>query len=179
MFQFTDIHLADAKIITLPSFNDDRGNFTKTFHDGLLKENGVDFTLRESYYSISKRDVIRGMHFQTPPHQHAKIVFCPRGAILDVIIDLRKNSLTYGQYLSQELSEQNHLAFYIPEGFAHGFKSLTADAVTYYLVSSEYSKEHDTGIRYDSFGFNWDVQGPIISDRDQSFVTLDKFTTPF
>lgn len=179
MFQFENIALASAKIITLPSFDDARGNFTKTFHDTILKENDIDFILKESYFSISKKDVIRGMHFQTPPHQHAKIVFCPQGAILDVIIDLRKSSPTYGQHFAQELSDKNHKAYYIPEGFAHGFKSLTEDAVTYYLVSSEYSKEHDTGIRYDSFGFDWEVKNPVISERDLSFVTFGRFESPF
>lgn len=179
MFHFSDTNLADAKILTLPSFDDVRGNFTKTFHSATLKEQGIDFVLKESYFSISKKDVIRGMHFQTPPHQHAKIVFCPRGAILDVIIDLRKNSPTYRNFFATELSAQNHKAYYIPEGFAHGFKTLTDDAITYYLVSSEYSNAHDTGIRYDSFGFDWQVEKPILSGRDLSFSALDDFESPF
>lgn len=119
------------------------------------------------------------MHFQMPPHQHAKIVFCPQGAILDVIIDLRKESATYGQYVATELSADNHKAYYIPEGFAHGFKSLTDDAITYYLVSSEYSKDHDTGIIYNSFGFDWETEQPIISERDLSFPRLEEFESPF
>src|SRR5690606_31062155 len=129
--------------------------------------------------SISKKNVIRGMHFQTPPHEHSKIVFCPKGAIIDVIIDLRKNAATYGQFAVQELSETNHKAYYIPVGFAHGFKALTDDAITYYLVSSEYSKAHDTGIRYDSFGFDWEITNPIIAERDLSFVGLSDFESPF
>jgi dTDP-4-dehydrorhamnose 3,5-epimerase/CDP-3, 6-dideoxy-D-glycero-D-glycero-4-hexulose-5-epimerase len=119
------------------------------------------------------------MHFQLPPHQHAKIVFCPHGAILDVIVDLRKGSATFGQCFSHELSQENSLAFYIPEGFAHGFKALTDDALTYYLVTSEYSKDHDTGIRYDSVGFDWEVKNPIISERDLSFPGIDAFNSPF
>src|SRR5690606_15318729 len=163
----SDTGLAQAKIITLPSFGDVRGNFTKTFQDTVWKEQGIDFVLKESYFSISKKDVIRGMHFQLPPHGHSKIVFCPKGAILDVIIDLRKGSPTYGQHHAEELSEGNHRAYFIPEGFAHGFKSLTEDALTYYLVSSEYHKESDTGIRWDSFGFDWQAADLIISARDQ------------
>src|SRR5690606_11932113 len=96
VFQFSDTGLAQAKIITLPSFEDARGSFTKTFQDTVWKEQGIDFVLKESYFSLSKKDVIRGMHFQMPPHQHAKIVFCPQGAILDVLLDLRKNSPGYG-----------------------------------------------------------------------------------
>lgn len=171
--------LNGAKIITLPSSQDARGVFVKTFHDTNLKASGIDFVLKESYFSLSKKDVIRGMHFQTPPHQHSKIVFCPQGAILDVIVDLRKDSPTFMQHYATELSAENHKAYYIPEGFAHGFKSLTDDAITYYLVSSEYSQPNDTGVRYDSIGFDWGVQEPIISARDLSFIAMREFESVF
>jgi dTDP-4-dehydrorhamnose 3,5-epimerase len=173
------IILHGAYLLTLPSSNDERGTFVKTFHDTTLQNVGINFTLKESYFSLSKKDVIRGMHFQLPPHQHSKIVFCPQGAILDVIVDLRKGSATYGHYYAHELSAENHKAYYIPEGFAHGFKSLTDDAITYYLVSSEYSQPHDTGIRYDSIGFDWQVSDPILSKRDLSFVAMEEFDSPF
>lgn len=171
----TETSLAGAYLLKLDAFEDNRGSFVKTFAETALKQAGISFTLRESYFSLSKKDVIRGMHFQTPPHQHAKVVFCPQGAILDVIVDLRKSSATYGQYFAHELSAENHMAYYIPEGFAHGFKSLTDDAMTYYLVSSEYSRDNDTGIRYDSIGYDWQVENPIISDRDLSFVGLGEW----
>ena len=156
-----------------------RGSFVKTFHGTTLDAASCPFTLRESYFSFSKKDVIRGMHFQLPPYHHAKVVFCPVGAIQDVIVDLRKDSPTYKQYFSHVLSEENHKAFYIPEGFAHGFKSLTDGAMTYYLVSSEYERESDTGIRYDSIGLDWGVAEPIISARDLSFISLAEFDSPF
>ncbi|MFI5196153.1 MAG: dTDP-4-dehydrorhamnose 3,5-epimerase family protein [Chitinophagales bacterium] len=171
--------LNGAKILTLPASRDVRGAFVKTFHETTLKKVGIEFTLRESYFSLSKKDVIRGMHFQLPPHQHSKIVFCPQGAILDVIVDLRKGSPTYRQHFATELSGTNNKAYYIPEGFAHGFKSLTDDAITYYLVSSEYSQPYDTGVRYDSIGFDWGVKEPIISARDLSFMALKDFDSPF
>ncbi len=103
MFQFTSLPLPQAQLISLPSFNDARGNFTKTFHQGMFQDQGINFELKESYFSISKKDVIRGMHFQTPPHEHAKIVFCPRGAIMDVIVDIRKQSPSYGKFYAAEL----------------------------------------------------------------------------
>ena len=149
MWDIQPISLQGACLITMPAFADARGSFVKTFHETVLQDACIDFTLRESYFSLSKKGVIRGMHFQLPPHHHSKIVFCPYGAILDVIVDLRKGSTTFGQYFAHELSAENHKAYYIPEGFAHGFKSLTDDAITYYLVSSEYNQQHDTGIRYD------------------------------
>lgn len=178
MWQFEPI-LNGAYIITLPAFEDDRGSFVKAFHETTLAEKGIRFNLKESYFSLSKKDVIRGMHFQLPPHQHAKVVYCPQGAILDVIVDLRKDSPTYKQYVATELSGENHKAYYIPIGFAHGFKSLTDDAITYYLVTSEYSKDHDTGILYDSFGFDWGVEQPIISERDLSFPKLEEWNSVF
>ena len=171
--------LGNAVLLTLPAFTDNRGLFVKTFQDSIFKEMGIDFQLKESYFSLSKKDVIRGMHFQLPPHQHSKIVFCPQGTIMDVIVDVRKDSSTYGQYEAQVLSGENHRAYYIPEGFAHGFKALTDDAITYYLVSSEYSKEHDTGIRYDSLGIDWQATQPVISERDLSFPAFRDFDSPF
>jgi dTDP-4-dehydrorhamnose 3,5-epimerase len=177
--QIEPLPLQGAKLITLNSSCDNRGPFVKTFHNTDFLASGIDFTLRESYFSFSKKDVIRGMHFQLPPYDHSKIVFCPKGAILDVILDLRKDALTYGKHHAQVLSDENHYAYFIPEGFAHGFKALTDDAMTYYLVSSEYSKPHDTGLLYDSIGADWEVACPIISARDLSFKTLAEFDSPF
>ena len=177
--KFQSLPLADAKLITLPSFKDERGSFIKTFNAPLFMQEGIDFELKESYFSYSNKDVIRGMHFQLPPHDHSKIVFCPRGAILDVILDLRKDSPTFGQFEAQILSEENNKAYYIPMGFAHGFKALTADAMTFYLVSSAYHQASDTGIRWDSFGFDWECNSPLVSARDKSFELLKNFSSPF
>ncbi|HTO17139.1 MAG TPA: dTDP-4-dehydrorhamnose 3,5-epimerase [Edaphocola sp.] len=174
-----DLALNGAKLLELSFFKDERGSFIKTFNSSLFKNFDIDFELKESYFSYSKKDVIRGMHFQLPPHDHSKIVFCPKGAILDIIIDLRKSSKTFGQYHSQILSEENNNAFFIPKGFAHGFKALENESITYYLVSSEYHKESDTGILWDSFGFDWKCKSPLISERDQLFIPLDHFNSPF
>lgn len=179
MFHFNPLPLSGAYLITLPAFEDNRGLFIKTFQESFFKQEQIGFRLEESYFSLSEKDVIRGMHFQLPPHQHAKIVCCPAGSILDVIVDLRKTSATYGQHYAAELSAANHQAYYIPEGFAHGFKALTDNAMTYYLVTTEYSKEQDTGIRYDSFGFDWECPSPVISERDRSFQGLADFDSPF
>jgi len=169
----------EATILDLPAFADLRGSFVKTFNDSLFQSWGIHFELKESYYSISNQDVIRGMHFQHPPHQHAKIVFCPIGSILDVAVDLRKASPNYGHCYAQILSAENNKAFYIPEGFAHGFKSLTNGAMTYYLVSSEYHPASDSGIAYDSISFDWDCPKPILSDRDKNFARFVDFQSPF
>ncbi len=179
MFQFEALPLPGAWLLTLPSFEDERGIFIKTFQAHFFEKQGIDFQLKESYFSLSKKDVIRGMHFQLPPHQHAKIVYCPQGCIWDVIVDLRKNSITYGEYYGTELSAQNNRAYYIPEGFAHGFKALTNNAMTCYLVSSEYNREADTGILYNSFGLDWQCDRPVLSQRDLSFRSLAQWDSPF
>ncbi len=171
--------LPGLQILSLPHSTDARGAFTKVFHQDSLQEKGISFSLRESYFSTSAKDVIRGMHFQTPPHQHAKIVFCPVGEILDVVLDLRKDSPTYGDHFSMVLTARNHLALYIPEGCAHGFRALSEGAMTFYLVSSTYSPAHDMGIRWDSFDCDWGIELPVISARDEGFPGLARFHSPF
>lgn len=166
-------------LLDMPCFSDARGKFVKTFNDTTFKERGIEFTTKESYFSVSAADVIRGMHFHVPPHDHAKIVFCPYGAILDVLVDLRKESDTYGQLHSAVLSAANHRAFFVPSGFAHGFRSLEDQSVTYYLVSGEYVAAADGGIAFDSIGFDWDCARPILSGRDTQFPALRDFKSPF
>jgi dTDP-4-dehydrorhamnose 3,5-epimerase len=158
------------------SAEDERGLFVKTFNDKSFKDFVLDFQIRESYYSVSKRDVIRGMHFQLPPLDHEKLVFVMQGAILDVVLDLRKNSATFGECMGVELSEENRQAIFLPKGVAHGFKSLKNNTITVYNVSSIYDAEHDRGVLYNSFGFDWELEHPILSNRDLSFPTLGDFS---
>lgn len=172
-------NIPEVKIINLFKASDLRGEFVKPYHAGDLKVLGIDFMMKESFYSISKKNVIRGMHFHAPPYEHEKIVFCTQGAILDVALDLRKGAATYGQYVSLELSQENGKALLIPKGFAHGFLSLTDNATTFYFISGEYNAAADGGVMYDSFGFDWQVANPIMSERDKQFVRLQDFQTPF
>lgn len=167
--------LKDVFIFNNFNVNDDRGVFVKTFNKNAFNELKLNFEIRESYFSISKRNVIRGMHFQLPPHDHEKLVYVPKGAILDVVVDLRKKSPTYGKHISVELSDQNKKSIFIPKGFAHGFKSLLDDTITVYNVATEYNTSADTGIHYNSFGFDWKVDKPIISQRDFTFESLNNF----
>ncbi len=171
--------LAGVHLLTLPHHPDERGHFVKTFHASTLQAAGLYLPLAESYFSTSKQGVIRGMHFQEPPHAHAKIVACPVGEIMDVVLDLRKSSATYGQHIRQPLSAENHQALYIPVGCAHGFQALSEGALTYYFVSSEHHGESDAGVRWDSFGMEWPLPGPLLSGRDRAFPALDAYTSPF
>ncbi len=163
-------------IINNFNVNDIRGQFVKTFNKNEMKLKGMNFEIRESYYSTSNQNVIRGMHFQLPPHDHQKLVFVPKGSILDVVIDLRKQSKTYKKYFSIELSESNKKSIFIPKGFAHGFKSLENDTITVYNVSTEYHANFDVGIKFDSFGFNWGSKNHTISTRDKEFESLESFS---
>jgi dTDP-4-dehydrorhamnose 3,5-epimerase len=162
-------------IINNYNASDDRGVFVKTFNKNLFLELNLNFEIKESYFSVSKKNTIRGMHFQLPPFDHEKLVFVPKGSIIDVVVDLRKNSSTYKKYISVELSDKNKKSIYIPKGLAHGFKSLEDDTITVYNVSSEYNSTADAGIHYSSLGFDWQVNNPIVSERDIEFETLATF----
>lgn len=171
--------LTDVFIIEPRIFTDERGAFIKTFNVGTFNQLGLDFQLAESYYSTSKKDVIRGMHFQTPDQDHTKIVYVTSGSITDVILDIRKGSPTFGKHISLELNDVNRRIVYIPSGFAHGFLAHTDDTCVVYNQSTGYSPEHDSGIHYDSFGFDWNIASPVTSSRDLQFPRLDEFDSPF
>ena len=176
---FIDTKIKDVYIIEQNVFKDARGSFVKTFQESEFKKRGLECSFKESYYTKSKEDVIRGMHFQTPPEDHAKLVTVIQGTIVDVILDLRRSSLTYKKYITVELSRENRKSIYIPKGCAHGFGVLSDTATAYYMVTSEHSPIHDNGIRYDSFGYDWIIKNPIVSDRDNRFDSLDEFESPF
>jgi dTDP-4-dehydrorhamnose 3,5-epimerase len=163
------------------TFTDQRGDFVKTFHETALRELGLPFEIKEEFYSTSHKNVVRGMHFQLPPADHIKLVYCLKGAVLDVVVDLRRNSPTFGRAHAEELSETNHRGFYIPAGFAHGFLSLTEGALMIYKTSTVHTPACDAGIHWNSFGFAWplDAGAPIVSKRDAEFVPLAEFNTPF
>jgi len=160
-------------------FKDDRGVFVKEYHKDIYITEGLEFDLAEQYFSISQKNVIRGMHFQIPPYDHTKIVYCIYGAILDVLLDLRKTSPTYGKCTSVVLNSDLFNAVYIPKGFAHGFCSLIENSTMVYNVSTIYNPDSDCGLRFDSFGFKWPVESPIINTRDSSFIDLEDFVSPF
>ena len=177
--KFTDTNIHGVKAIKLNAHSDKRGIFVKTFHSGLFAEHGIKTSFKESFYSVSAKDVIRGMHFHLPPHAHDKLVYVVSGKITDVVLDLRKKSPTYGRYISEEMSSENRKAIYIPAGCAHGFLSLEDNSIVMYEQSSLYDHKADAGILWNSFGMNWGVTSPIISERDGSFTAFGSFDSPF
>lgn len=172
--KFDKVFIVEPKL-----FYDERGVFVKTFHELTFKEWGLETNFRESFYSESRRNVIRGMHFQLPPHDHAKLVYVPAGKILDVVVDIRRNSSTYGDFLAVELSGENRRLVYIPAGFAHGFAGLSESSLVIYSTTTVHHPEADSGIRWDSFGCDWGIADPIVSPRDRAFKKLTELDSPF
>jgi dTDP-4-dehydrorhamnose 3,5-epimerase len=167
-----ETNLDGVFVIQNRKFEDHRGLFVKTFHNDVFREAGLETDFKESFYSVSKKHVLRGMHFQLPPHDHAKLVYVSAGEILDVVVDIRKNSQTYGQYVTKNLSSENAQSLYIAKGFAHGFLTLSDTATVIYLTTMFYAPDHDSGVRWDSFGFDWPEFDFIISERDQDLPAL-------
>lgn len=141
--------------------------------------NYIDTDYKEFYYSVNKKDVVRGMHFQTPPVDHTKVVYVSRGRIKDVVVDIRKNSATYGQYFDIELDDQKGQYLYIPKGFAHGFLSLEDGSIVNYAQTTCYSKDNGCGIDSLFVGYDWGVENVIRSGRDLTFEKLSVFNSPF
>lgn len=166
-------------VIDLFHAEDNRGGFVKTFHKDSFEQLGLNTDFQESFYSVNNKGVIRGMHFQNPPYDHDKLVYCTQGKLDDVIVDIRKDSRTYGNFASIELSPDNYRAIYIPKGMAHGFESLEDNTVMTYLTSTMHQPSHDRGIKFDSFGKAWSNQNPIINERDLDWPTLDEFESEF
>jgi dTDP-4-dehydrorhamnose 3,5-epimerase len=158
---------------------DDRGEFVKTFSTSAFTKLGLDFTPRELVFSVSARNVVRGMHFQVPPDDHHKYVGCSAGAILDVVLDLRKSSPTFGKSAGFRLDAENRHQLMIPRGFAHGFLALEENSLVSYCTDTPHSPSTDSGIRWDSFGFDWPVKTPILSPKDQQLIGFGAFDSPF
>lgn len=159
--------------------HDARGSFVKVFHADAFRELGLATEFTEEYYSHSHKGVIRGMHFQTPPADHAKMVYCVRGEVFDVVLDLRVGSPTYGQAATFVLSAEAGNYVYIPKGLAHGFCALSDTATLVYKVTTVYAPQSDAGVLWSSVDVDWPVETPILSERDARFPRFDQFESPF
>ena len=170
--------------ITPNLFNDERGYFFENFNHFSFKNrnnNPIDLNFIQENFSKSKKHVIRGLHFQKNPKAQAKLVTAVSGEIFDVAVDLRKNSLTYGKWVSEILSETNHKSLYIPEGFAHGFCVLSENADVFYKVNNEYSPENERGLLWNDPHINimWPIDTPILHEKDSSLPTLENADIDF
>lgn len=160
-------------------FSDHRGTSVKPFHMDEFIKLGLQYNFEEDLIVTSYKNVLRGMHFQNPPYAQGKLVYCIKGNIMDVVIDIRNGSSTYGKHEVFSLTGSNNNIIYIPEGFAHGYLSLDDDSIVMYKMLSVYKPEFESGIRWDSLGINWGFENPIISERDMNFVPFEKFDSKF
>lgn len=176
---FKELFIPGSYEIIADSFQDNRGSFVKVFNETIFEHEDIKLDMKEQYYSVSHKGVLRGLHFQIPPFDHSKLVYCLMGSVMDVIVDLRIGSPTFGKYCKVELSSNNKKVMFIPSGLAHGFYVLSEQAILVYSVTSEYSEKHDGGILWNSLDIPWPTSNPIISQRDSQFCELDLFVSPF
>jgi dTDP-4-dehydrorhamnose 3,5-epimerase len=169
---FERLKLSGACAVRLERFEDHRGFFARSWCQREFAEHGLTARLVQCNISFTRaRGTIRGMHYQVPPREEAKLVRCTAGAIYDVIIDLRPDSPTFRQWIGIELTAANRVMLHVPEGFAHGFQTLEDDTEVFYQMSEYYEPELARGVRWDdpAFGMRWPIPDPILSDRDRSF----------
>jgi len=171
--KFIETRLKGAFIIEPERLEDERGFFARTFCHEEFEAHGLNHIFMQCNISYNKhKGTLRGMHYQVAPMAEAKLVRCTRGAIYDVIIDLRPESPTYCQWLAEELNAENSKMVYIPEGFAHGFQTLEDDTEVFYQMSEFYSPEHARGVRWDDlvFGIEWpEVENQVVSKKDSNY----------
>lgn len=165
-------------VLRLHAHRDLRGLFVKTFSSRRFAQLGLPLDWPEEFYSVSGLHVLRGMHFQRPPHAHAKLVHCAVGSVRDVLLDLRRGP-GQGCVASLVLDSREPSLLFIPPGIAHGFLALEAGSLMVYKTSTEYAPMHDDGIRWDSLAFDWGVTAPIVSARDAAHQALAEFDSPF
>lgn len=160
-------------------YKDERGTLTKVINPDLLKHKSLNMDIVEQYFSVSHKGVLRGLHFQIPPMDHKKLVYCVLGQVMDVVVDLRVGSPSYGKFFISELSPQKGNAIFIPSGLAHGIYTLAEHSIIVCSSSSAYSPEHDSGIHWNSVGIPWVDGSPKLSLKDQNLIPLKEFISPF
>lgn len=162
-------------------FGDERGWFFETYNEERYRAAGITETFVQDNQSFSQKNVVRGLHFQKPPYTQAKLVSVIKGAVLDVAVDLRAGSPTYGKYVSAELTGENHWQLFVPKGFAHGFSVLEDNSIFAYKCSDLYNKASEGSIIFNdpTIGVDWRVENPIISEKDRNGAAFKDFVTPF
>jgi len=172
IIQKTDL---DPVLLIKPEpHRDARGEFVEVFREHIFREAGIDVSFVQDNISKSKKNALRGLHYQLPPSSQVKLVMVPCGTILDVVVDMRQNSPTFKQHYSAVLSEENRHMLYVPTGFAHGFSVLSEEATVYYKCNDYYSKELERGVRWDDpeLNIDWDISDPVLSEKDSKLPLL-------
>ena len=172
----------DLLIIQPNVFADERGYFFESFNESRFRvETGLNITFVQDNQSMSAKGVLRGLHFQTPPKMQAKLIQVIKGAVLDVVVDLRRNQPTFGQHYKILLNSENKTQLFVPEGFAHGFVVLEDNTIFAYKCSNYYSKENDRSMLWcdPALNINWEIENPIISEKDQAALNFDQYQDVF
>lgn len=181
--QFTTCHIPGLLVVEPKVFEDSRGYFFESFNQKLFAEHGIDCQFVQDNQSKSSYGVIRGLHFQENPHSQAKLVRVLNGSILDVAVDIRKDSPTYGKHFSIELTSDNKKQLWVPAGFAHGFSVLSETAIVLYKCDQFYNKASEGGVRWDDIDLNIDWRIPtdkaVISEKDQKLPSFKDLVTNF
>ena len=163
-------------------FTDERGYFFESFNMNKFRElTNFKGEFVQDNQSLSRKNVVRGLHFQAPPFAQAKLIRVVRGAVIDFALDIRKTSPTYGKCFSLEINDKNNIALFIPEGFAHGFTSLTDDTVFLYKCSEYYNKESEQTLLWNDpiLNIDWGCKNPIVSEKDKTGLNFNSFNSPF
>lgn len=174
--RFTALDLAGAFRIELTPASDERGFFARSWSAQEFETHGLNGKLIQCSISFNRfRGTIRGLHYQVTPHEEAKLIRCTRGAVFDVIVDMRTGSPTFRHWRAVELSAMNRISIYAPEGFAHGFQTLEDDTEVFYQISAVYAPSAACGVRWNdpSLGINWPIANPTMSERDRSLPPLN------
>jgi dTDP-4-dehydrorhamnose 3,5-epimerase len=168
-------------IVRSKVFHDSRGFFFEGYNKKTWAEAGLNLDIVQTNISESQAGVVRGLHFQNPPFAQGKLIRVLKGAVLDVAVDIRKDSKSYGKAYSIELNEENKDALWVPPGFAHGFKTLRDNTLFYYDCTGTYHKESEGSLRWNDpdLGVNWDIESPILSEKDASAPLFKNFETQF
>ncbi len=173
----TETPIAGVLIIEPRVFSDSRGTFFESYNDKSLKESGINFDFLQDNQSVSKKGVIRGLHFQRPPFEQGKLVRVLKGSVVDVALDLRNGSPTFGRHFDIELSDRNNLMLWIPPGFAHGFSVLEDNTIFSYKVTNYYHSTSESGIIYNDIDLNidWGVKDGIVSEKDKVLPSYKEY----
>ena len=173
--------IKDLLIIQPRIFTDDRGYFYESYNKGSFKKLGLDLNFVQDNQSLSQKGVLRGLHFQNPPFAQGKLVRVIQGSVLDVVVDIRSKSPTYGQHEKVKLSGENKTMFWIPPGFAHGFVTLENNTILTYKCTSDYNKDSEGALIWDdpSLNIDWGVKNPLVSEKDQLGDLFENFQSQF
>lgn len=179
--EFEKTNIEGVVLIKPNVFGDNRGYFYESYRADEFKSAGIDFNFVQDNQSMSKKGILRGLHFQAPPYDQGKLVRVIKGAVVDVVVDIRADSPTYGQSYAVELNEDNKYLLWVPPGFAHGFVTLKDDTIFSYKCTNYYNRDSEGAIRWNSpeLNIDWGIDEPILSEKDQLADLFKDFSTPF